>query len=44
MVLLVEVEEVHHPWVEEEGEHLQVEVEEEGVRRLEEVEAAGDPP
>ena len=44
MVLLVEVEGGHHPWVEEEGEPLLVEVEEEGDLRPAEVEVVGDPP
>jgi len=44
VVLLVEVEGGHHPWVEEEGEPLLVEVEEEGDLRPAEVEAVGDLP
>ena len=41
MVLLVEVEGVHRPWVVEEGEHLLVEVAEEEDLHLEEVEGVG---
>ena len=41
VVLLVEVEVVHRPWVVEEGEHLLVEVAEEEDLHLEEVEVVG---
>jgi len=44
VVLLVEVEGEHHPWVVEEGEHLRVEGEEEGDLHLVVEEVAGDPP
>jgi len=41
VVLQVEVEGVHPPWVVEEGEHLRVEVAEEEDLHLEEVEVVG---
>ena len=44
MVLLVEVEGGHHPWVEEGEEHLLVEVEEEEGLRQAEVEVEEDLP